>query len=1201
MRIGEAMVPGPSGVEDQWALGSIKPTGLSGKATAKSTPSRYLRGVRESFVCTREPPRFRREMESCKCQFNFVPGAPAPLQCTGLHAVGGTEGFLTTVPFRPVSHGWDHELHSTGRIHAATFQIGDQWIGGGVIYGQACQPNSRETKQFTNSLLQEMTRQLVDPFPGPAFVAGDWNQEPGHLEEEQEWVKRGWCDIQTWAEETLHIPPGPTCRFVSRKDFVYISPALQSLIRAVFNQFDHFPDHSTLRASMTRPMQSKPIPRWRSPHAIPYDHPNAKAIAMHPCAEVPVSDDPTVQYQLLGQHFEAHVDQVRREAKVDMLVDQQKGRANTMQRDFVRPHTIPIKASRQGEFTPTVSSWSMLHKQWVTQLRRLQSFQRAVRPIAVSEGREHYKRQVWHAIMHAPGFPGGFHGWWTKQSAGSMDWPSPASAMPDHANAHKLYLAMKASVEHLETTLKTHSTTQAKKARQENPNLVFQDVKRPRPVPVQVIISKVHTKVLEVPDEAVVESTDGFTDNKPCETRGGTLPVLHVESDQVWFKVNHGLAPGDVVAQVDTKGDVEDIHHAFIAEWKQRWDRHRHRPADRWSELVELSRLAFTPREMKLKPLTLARWKKAIRSKKHTAATGMDAISRRDMLAMPDVIHEAFLKLFNVAETQGIWPLQLLQGAVHSLEKGPGAETTGQFRPITVMPFAYRVWSSLRARELIHFLTNAAPRTLHGKAGSNATTLWWTLQLRIEVSLYCQQNCNGIVTDVIKAFNMLPREPVFATAKALGVSAPLLTAWTSATTTLARHFYVRGAPSMPVQSCTGFVEGCGLSVAAMTITNMLIHRFMELRCPHAVFTSYVDNYEVESTAVATADAAIEKLDQFCALLDISLDRGKTYRWATHPNDRMQLRTMQHEPTRAARDLGGHLQYTGQQSNFTVVARLKSLEDFWRKLATSRASRFQKVRLLRTVAWPRGLHGSSIVHLGPKHFETMRTNACRAIGVSRAGANPQIQLSLLEHPVVDPECIVIMDSILQCRRNDNGDLLTFALQQCALVPDKQKKPGPAGVLITRLHSLGWQYHVGTQFLDQEQLPVDVLHSPIQEVKHRFMRSWTQRVGALWEHRKDFKGLAKVSAVLSKPAITWNAEQQGLLRSVMNGTQFTSDAQSHYGEHNTRACKRCGYEEDSIGIALHPKKADSRSHIKSVKCCIKYQNAPNIVDGYVNHRA
>ena len=57
----------------------------------------------------------------------------------------------------------------------------------------------------------------------------------------------------------------------------------------------------------------------------------------------------------------------------------------------------------------------------------------------------------------------------------------------------------------------------------------------------------------------------------------------------------------------------------------------------------------------------------------------------------------------------------------------------------------------------------------------------------------------------------------------------------------------------------------------MVLINSLIHAYMECRHPQVTFTSYVDNFELESHQVADTNAALDSLKNFCGLLDIELD------------------------------------------------------------------------------------------------------------------------------------------------------------------------------------------------------------------------------------------------------------------------------------------------------------------------------------------
>ena len=135
---------------------------------------------------------------------------------------------------------------------------------------------------MTDLMLAQLTLQVVDSFPGPAFVAGDFNQEPGVLHETAKWEAKGWMDIQTWACEHFGIQPSPTCQRTTRKDYVYLSPSLQKLMLSCSNTFDKFPDHSTLMGVLTSPGKPPSIARWPKPQPIEYNDLAPKLIASIP-------------------------------------------------------------------------------------------------------------------------------------------------------------------------------------------------------------------------------------------------------------------------------------------------------------------------------------------------------------------------------------------------------------------------------------------------------------------------------------------------------------------------------------------------------------------------------------------------------------------------------------------------------------------------------------------------------------------------------------------------------------------------------------------------------------------------------------------------------------------------------------------------------------------------------------------------------
>lgn len=119
-----------------------------------------------------------------------------------------------------------------------------------------------------------------------------------------------------------------------------------------------------------------------------------------------------------------------------------------------------------------------------------------------------------------------------------------------------------------------------------------------------------------------------------------------------------------------------------------------------------------------------------------------------------------------------------------------------------------------------------------------------------------------------KCFNTLPRIPLITTAIQLGVDAGLVRAWTGMLTTLQRHFVVGKAIGPGLFAATGFAEGDSLSVCAMMLTNLVVHRYMQLALPSIHLWSYVDNYDIIAADAASVEDAMTRLIQFVSLLDL---------------------------------------------------------------------------------------------------------------------------------------------------------------------------------------------------------------------------------------------------------------------------------------------------------------------------------------------
>ena len=1109
--------------------------------------------------------RFATELQCAKSSFKFCAGAPAPPKSKSLMSTGGRHtgvGFLSSCPTRPITNGWDSDLFVTGRCAAAQFHHQGQWITGGVIYGWAASCDSQAVRNQTNTIVAHVFDQ-IRCHHGPKFIAGDWNQHPGILPMHDILVRHGWIEVQTLAQQRWGVHPSKTCKNSSQKDFIYVSPELQQWVQAVAVVDGPFPDHSVLSIDLEFPGKPEVFPFWNKPQPVAYSSNLVTALKdLTVSSPVEFAGTSTEIYLQIWHEHEQWVDQLSQVSSSKSLLRQQQGRGRTVDRSFKHQPGAPIKAGRHGEPTPQFGGRSLQLKQWYTQWRRLVNLDRAMHSESISPHMPQHRVALWRSIREASGFPGSFSQWWEHRSIVHPSTPVfIPTLLPDAACVRSILHNFAALVKLLDHHLSKQWTAKTKTKHTINPNAVFQTVRDPGPVPVEVLLESHQCTVVEVVDagSVVVDSSQHLDSSMPLSCNGTSHQAEIISENQIWFQEEHNLSPGMSLVQQHPLGSLQDLFAVFEKEWSKRWDKHRDTPNQRWDSVTQFIDQHIPSGHMQIVPITLQQWDAAVRSKPSRSAVGMDGVHRDDLVHMPTHLKMSLLHLIDQIETSGQWPQQLLHGGVFSLEKKPGANQVHEFRPITILPTVYRIWSSIRSRELIQFLSGFAPTSLFGNVkGRSSVNMWWAAQSLAEQSMYDDQVAVGAIADLQKAFNCLPRLPLFHLAIKLGVPNRILRPWLHMLVGLERHFFIRGACGPGVKSCTGFAEGCGLSVAAMMMCNILVHHKMAFLMPHVRMWSYVDNWELFSDSVEAIIQALDALESICDELDLTLDRAKTFTWALDGQSRSELRAGGLSVQRNLRDLGGHQQFSRQQTNGTLKSQCDRLSKLWPALARSHAPHHQKLKVIRCKAWPRGLHAASGVHISPSIFKALSSQACKGLRADKAGCNSRILLSLVHFPAHDPACFAILDSLAQFRRFANPIQVEPYLQHASTMPDSLRVPGPCGVMLSRLELIGWTHFQGTQFLDQDGLPVDLLHSALREVQTRIHRAWQQHIGSLSSRRHGFAGLQEVDAVTTtKHVARLDFEQQGPLRSLLSGVFITADQQGEMFHIDTaeRVCKFC----------------------------------------------
>eukprot|EP00435_Cladocopium_sp_Y103_P002771 s4965_g1.t1 len=395
----------------------------------------------------------------------------------------------------------------------------------------------------------------------------------------------------------------------------------------------------------------------------------------------------------------------------------------------------------------------------------------------------------------------------------------------------------------------------------------------------------------------------------------------------------------------------------------------------------------------------------------------------------------------------------------------------------------------------------------------------------------------------------------------MGACPQVLLAWSKALCSMERRFSIRGSVSHPLRSTTGMAEGCSLSVVGMVACNQLIDTYVQCKAPQVRMFSYVDNMELAGQCPFNLMKAAQHLKDILELLDLAIDDKKTYLWSTEGHFRKVFIQNGYNVKTAARDVGAHMQYSRQTTNYTITQKIESFKDRWKSLALSPAAYEQKLRAVKAVAWPSTLHGVASVHIGDSWFEDLRTGSMRALKEHKPGCSPPIHLSMCEHPSADPAFHALWTTITQCRNYMNYDACCPQFSRLATQQRKRPEVGPCSVVMHRLAQIHWKWDEAGFFRDAWGSPIDLWNQPIQELAQRAAEAWRYHVACQASSRYTFEGMSSCCAAFTLESMPKQPRDRAVLRCAMNGTFFTADHLKHRDTPGDTRCKMC-MQPDSL---------------------------------------
>ena len=1152
-RVGEAHNPGPCDDTNFWEFGIFNPSGLSTKTSHVAHMGGEIWGCSETHLTKHGTAKFKRGLQVLQSPFKYIlPGAPAEMKTST--DVGTYTGvmLLSKHPARALMHEVMPELYQTGRLQFSGIFVNGMWVQVGLIYGYPIGANHAHHRFQTDLLLEAAIDRIGYQAQGPRIICGDFNHSPSALSQVSRLRSLGFIEAQEISLFRWGQSEQATGKGVLKLDQIWLSPELQSFLTMVQIDRQAWPDHAAIKCRFQG--SGAPLTRdeWYLPLQFPW--PNQWSCEV----QYDQQSSPTIAYAKLWHELEIQAN-ISLQHKGISPVARHFGRGRTIQTTRKNLDAAPCKIGREGDEHPKYFGQSIQHNRWFKQLRRLQALHRLSDQHPTQIQHVH-RAEIWRAIRYAPGFAGGFSAWWAKKFPTGQFANGLPVIVPTQDIVTSIYQSFRSEVRAFEYQLGKTLVHDAKQRRKNDVGLIFKDCPKEQPHMVDSLVdSRVGTIVDIIEDDSsiVLSCPIQLIPQVPVVAKGHSLQIIYHESDQLWLQDIANLEIGDQIRQESVISSDRDILHEFETVWGKRWQKIAHLESSQWNQVTDFLRRVVAPIQWDFSEWSCDNFNKVIRSKKKRSATGPDGVSRADLLRLPTNGCQAFVQMYQLIEQTGVWPKQLTVGIVKSLDKNKGAHSVDGFRPITIYPMLYRAWSSFRAKEALLSLAKKVPKSVRGGLPARQSrSIWYEISQLIESSHHEGSDLSGIVLDIRRAFNAIPRVPIWEMLHLLQFPESLLRAWASFVSGQVRRFRVRRSAGCEIQSCVGMPEGCAMSVFGMALIDWALDMWISemYKLPSQLF-SYVDDWQIAFENHHEYPFLLQLVQEFSSMLDLEIDFTKSYVWSTRSEARTALKTGPIEVVQAARDLGAHQNFTRHPGNKVLQQRFDQVAEIWPSLRKSLCPYRSKVLGIAQIGWPKALYGISIVHAGPQHFIKLRTGALRALRSNRIGTHPAVHLLTIS-PFTDPECWAIRQTLQDARLLGSIDQCRNFWIQMSYAPENVPGNGPASVLARRLSRLGWIMTSKGTWIDDigEFCPLSA-HWPAVQLRIRL--SWPKVVATMVAHRSSFAGIQQADWFLTSSALSQYGEADRVfIKCALDGTMYTDTYKEKSQRGANSPCVYCG---------------------------------------------
>ena len=415
----------------------------------------------------------------------------------------------------------------------------------------------------------------------------------------------------------------------------------------------------------------------------------------------------------------------------------------------------------------------------------------------------------------------------------------------------------------------------------------------------------------------------------------------------------------------------------------------------------------------------------------------------------------------------------------------------------------------------------------------------------------------GLIIDLTKCFNLIPREPLAKLMKKMGFPQQYVGAHQAILGDLRRLIDIAGQVGDECSSSVGVPEGCAFSVVSMVCLTALAAEVIDV-------AMFADNWGVLTNNAITLQEAIDRLTHLVEALQMKVSTQKSWVWGTTSRlrDRLKHVRMQGqslEIKHTAKDLGCDISYVKKQCKVTKKTRMNKAIRMLKRVGTLKVPKQFKHVMIVPVGTGVVGYGSELLTYCKHDWTRLRNATATAIGMTKSGANGFLTMAATgEHR--DPQLRLLLRKLRFFRRYFKQFPNRKVSFLARLARNGQMKFGVIFAFQKALKDCGWQCGHDGNIEHVAGFKCNWVHDSNRLVNFVINKAWNYHVAAQMTNRKYFDIETFDSTAFCKSMAHRSPRHCGMLRHIASGKYFTNDCLCKFSNKTESSlCSMCGAED------------------------------------------